>query len=220
MTLLRIDASIRIDGSVSRELADTAELAWAAEHPGAAVVRRDLGTTPLPAGSWPAAISAALAPDAPRTPEQLAAGALVSALGDELLAADAVLVSTPLYNFGVSQHLKAWLDLMLADPRVGPPAQQPLSGTPLILAMARGGGYGPGTPREGWDHATPWLHRIFGDVLGMDVHLAAAELTLADVTPEMEELRGLAAESRRTAQVTAAEHGAKVAAALTADTAA
>jgi FMN-dependent NADH-azoreductase len=211
MTLLRIDASIRIDGSISRELADTAEQAWTAEHPGVSVVRRDLGTQPLPAGAWPAAVSAKLAADAPPTPEQLAANTLVTALGDELLAADAVLLSTPLYNYGVSQHLKTWLDLVLADPRVGPPAEQSLAGKPLILAMARGGGYGPGTPREGWDHATPWLQRILGEVLGMDVHLAAAELTLADVTPGMEQLRDLAAESRRTAQVTAAEHGAKLA---------
>jgi FMN-dependent NADH-azoreductase len=219
MTLLRIDASIRIDGSVSRDLADSAEQAWSAEHPGVTVVRRDLGTQPLPAGAWPAAISAKQAPDSP-TPEQLAASTLVTALGDELLVADAVLLSTPLYNYGVSQHLKTWLDLVLADPRVGPPAEQSLAGKPLILAMARGGGYGPGTPREGWDHATPWLQRILGEVLGMDVHLAAAELTLADVTPGMEQLRDLAAESRRTARVTAAEHGSKLATHTTATTAA
>ena len=105
---------------------------------------------------------------------------------------------------------------MLTDPRLGPPAQQALASKPLILAIARGGSYGPGTPREGWDHATPWLLRIFRDVWGMDVRIAEAELTLADVTPGMEPLRDLAAESRRKGLADAAEHAATVAGTLTA----
>ncbi len=27
----------------------------------------------------------------------------------------------------------------------------------MLVLGARGGGYGPGTPRHGWDHAEPWL---------------------------------------------------------------
>ncbi|MDX6262016.1 MAG: FMN-dependent NADH-azoreductase, partial [Kribbellaceae bacterium] len=45
-TLLRVDASIRVDGSVSRALADSAEAAWRAEHPDGVVVHRDLGRHP------------------------------------------------------------------------------------------------------------------------------------------------------------------------------
>ena len=60
----------------------------------------------------------------------------------------------------------------------------------------RGGGYGAGTPREGWDHATPYLLRILGDVWGADVTLVEAELTLADVVPALAELRDAAAVSR------------------------
>src|SRR6266545_2352104 len=126
MTLLRIDASIRTDGSVSRHLADTAVQAWQTEHPDGTVVRRDPGTQPLPADLWPVAVGAAHTPEDRRTPEQRAAVALVSELADELIGADAVVVATPLYNFGISQHLKVWLDLVLTDPRLGPPAQQAL----------------------------------------------------------------------------------------------
>jgi FMN-dependent NADH-azoreductase len=82
-----------------------------------------------------------------------------------------------------------------------------LAGRPLALVVARGGGYGPGTPREGWDHATPWLQRIFGDVFGMDVQLISAELTLADVNPAMAGLRDLAAQSRRDAHALAEATG-------------
>lgn len=214
-TLARIDASIRIDGSISRELADAAERTWRDQHPGAEIIRRDLGSTPLPAHLWPVAVSGAHIPADDRSPDQAAAAAVAAELAGELISADAVIVSTPLYNFGVSQHLKTWIDLTLTDPRLAPgQTDDPLTGKPLILAVARGGGYGPGTPREGWDHATPWLERIFTDVLKMDLRLASAELTLADVTPAMEPLRDLAAESRRAGVATAAEHGTTVARAV------
>ncbi|HEY1133905.1 MAG TPA: hypothetical protein VGE77_04955 [Nocardioides sp.] len=49
MSLLRIDASIRHEGSASRELADRVEQEWSARNPGGDIVRRELGTAPLPA---------------------------------------------------------------------------------------------------------------------------------------------------------------------------
>ena len=51
MTLLRVDSSIRTDGSVSRGVADVLEEAWSRHHTGP-VVRRDLGRDPLPAQAW------------------------------------------------------------------------------------------------------------------------------------------------------------------------
>jgi FMN-dependent NADH-azoreductase len=42
--------------------------------------------------------------------EQQAAVALAATLTDELIAADAPLFAVPLYNFGVSQHFKVWVD--------------------------------------------------------------------------------------------------------------
>jgi FMN-dependent NADH-azoreductase len=69
---------------------------------------------------------------------------------------------------------------------VGP---SPVAGRPAVLVLARGGGYGVGPPREGWDHASPYIRRILGDVLGLDLHVAEAELTLASVVPAMEALR-------------------------------
>ncbi|HEX3362265.1 MAG TPA: hypothetical protein VHS74_14820 [Solirubrobacterales bacterium] len=34
----------------------------------------------------------------------------------------------------------------------------------MIVLQARGGGYGGGTPREGWDHAQPWLPHGVGEL--------------------------------------------------------
>jgi len=210
MSLYRLDASIRQQGSVTRAVADTVQSAWQAEHPGSAVVRRDVGAAPLPASAWPTAVSGAFTPAEQRTPEQREAFALAAELGDELLAADAYLFAIPLYNWGVAQTAKVWYDLVVIDPRfkVG---LQPLAGRPAVLVTARGGGYAPGSPREGWDHATPWMRRVFEDVFGLDLHVAEAELTLADVNPAMEALRGLAADSLRNAHVTAEAHGKRVA---------
>ncbi|MFC4942467.1 FMN-dependent NADH-azoreductase [Pseudonocardia sp. GCM10023141] len=203
MTLFRIDSSIRRQGSVSREVADTLEQAWVQHHPVGKVVRRDLAAEPIPAAAW---VAAATYGGGERTPEQEQGFALAATLADELLAADAIVIATPLYNFGINQLLKSYIDLLIIDPRLAP-GTQPLSGRPVTIVMARGGGYGEGTPREGWDHATPYLHRIFADVLGADVTVVAAELTLAAIVPAMAELQPLAEVSRTQAHELAAATG-------------
>ena len=43
-------------------------------------------------------------------PNSAKAVALAATLTDELAAADALLFAVPLYNFGVSQHFKTWVD--------------------------------------------------------------------------------------------------------------
>lgn len=202
MSLFRLDSSIRTEGSVSREVADTVEQTWLDQHPGRTVVRRDVGREPLPADLWTTAVGAGATPEADRTPEQRAAVALVGELADEVVAADALVIGSPLYNFGIAAHLKAWVDVLITDPRFAP-GTQPLAGRPVALVVSRGGGYGPGTPREGWDHGTGWLVRILGDVWGGDVTVIEAELTLADTVPAMAELRPLAARVRAQAHETA-----------------
>ena len=211
MSLFRLDASIRNEGSVTRAVADTVQAAWQAEHPGGIVTRRDLGAAPLPGNAWIDAIRGRMVPEDQQTAAHRDAAALAATLADELLAADAYLFAIPLYNFGVAQNAKVWIDLLIADPRLGPGGGEPLAGRPAVLVTARGGGYGPGTPREGWDHSTPYLRRIFEDVFKLDLRLAEAELTLAGVNPAMEALRGLAAESLEKAHAAAEEHGRKVA---------
>ena len=69
-----------------------------------------------------------------------------------------------------------------------------LGDTDFIALSSRGGGYGPGTPREGWDHAQAWLpHSV--SLTGLKPRIITAELTMADVNPAMADLRPLAAES-------------------------
>jgi FMN-dependent NADH-azoreductase len=208
VNLFRLDASIRTEGSASRALADTAEQAWLAQHPGGVVTRRDLGVQPLPGDAWTALAGAVVNPSVPAPDE---ARELLDRLGAELLDADAFLFAVPMYNWSVPAQVKTWLDLILNHPRLGVHGDWPLKGRPAILTLSRGGGYGPGSPKEGWDHATPYLRRILADVFGLDLHIAEAELTHAFWDPNMESLRGLAEESMKTGHEQAAEHGLRVA---------
>ena len=122
MALFRLDSSIRTEGSISREVADVVEDAWVGH-----VVRRDIGLNPLPSDAWAAAVAGSYVPEDARTPEQRQALALAATLADELLDAQTVLIATPLYNFGVPAHVKAWIDLVITDPRFGP-GNRPLEG--------------------------------------------------------------------------------------------
>ena len=159
MTLFRLDASIRVEGSHSREIADVVENEWRTVHPDDHIVRRHVGTDPIPATAWGTAAFAGYTPEDKRTDEQKAATALAATLVDELVSADALLFAVPLYNFGVSQHFKTWADLVITDPRMAAGAVPATKGKPAVLVTVRGGGYGAGTPREGWDHATGWMRR-------------------------------------------------------------
>jgi FMN-dependent NADH-azoreductase len=211
MSLFRLDASIRVEGSHSREIADIAEQEWRTAHPSAEVTRRHVGVEPLPATSWATAAFAGYVAEEQRSPEQREALALAATLTDELAAADALLFAIPLYNFGVSQHFKAYVDIVTTEPRMGPGADPVTAGKPAVLVIVRGGAYGAGTPREGWDHATGWTRRILEDVWRLDLKVVEAELTLADVNPALAEFKELAAQLRADADDLARSHGRSLA---------
>jgi FMN-dependent NADH-azoreductase len=207
MTLFRLDASIRVDGSASREIADLVEAEWLTVHPGDTVERRHLGVDPLPSSAWATAVGAGFVPAAERTPAQQDAVALASGLLDELLAADAILLAVPLYNFGVSQHIKTWIDLILTDPRTGAGAPPALAGKNVVLCTVRGGAYGPGTPREGWDHSTSYLRRILADVWGAELTVVEREFTLVGVNPALDDFKDAATAMHQQALAAAQQAG-------------
>ena len=206
MTLFRLDASIRVDGSASREIADIVEQEWLAAHPGDRIERRHVGVDPIPSATWAAAVSASFVPEADRTPEQRDAAALATTLVDELLAADAILFAVPLYNYGISQHVKTYFDLILTDPRAAE-AERMLAGKPVVLATVRGGAYGEGTPRHGWDHSTPYLRRVLGDIWASDLTVVEREFTLVGVVPALDAFATQAAEMHQGALESAREAG-------------
>ena len=207
MTLYRLDASIRTEGSHSRQIADLVESEWREANPQSQIVRRHVGTEPIPATAWAAAVSAAGVDRGELTDEQRSAVELAASEVDAVLRADAALFAVPLYNFGVSQHFKSWVDLVITDPRMGPGGTPATAGTPAVLVAVRGGSYAAGTPRQGWDHATGWMRRILEDVWQFDLRVVEREFTLVGVNPALDAFTDLAAEMRNEAERIAREHG-------------
>ncbi|WP_312934136.1 FMN-dependent NADH-azoreductase [Pseudomonas sp.] len=109
MKLLHIDSSILGEHSASRQLTQQVVQAWQAVDPSVQVTYRDLAAdaishfsaaTLLAAGTAEAARDAAQAHEAQLSAQTLA----------EFLAADAVVIGAPMYNFSVPTQLKAWID--------------------------------------------------------------------------------------------------------------
>jgi FMN-dependent NADH-azoreductase len=214
LSLFRLDASIFPANSATRALGDLVEAEWRSGHPDSLVVRRDLSVAPVSANAWPNAIVAKQVPAEQQTDEQRAATELATTLADELITADALLFTVPLYNFGVSQHFKTWFDLAYTDPRIDPQGTA-LRGKPAVLVTALGGNYSEGTPREGWDHSTGWLRRVLEDVWGLDLRVVQRQFTLVGVNPALDQFADLAAELKADAEQLAGAHGRDLAAAVT-----
>jgi FMN-dependent NADH-azoreductase len=193
--LLHIDSSVRGEHSVSRRLTDRAADRWRAAHPGATVTYRDLGIDPIPHLDAATGL-ARMVPAEQRTPAQDVSLALSAELIDEIKQATTVLLGLPLYNLGPPSTVKAWVDHIIAT-GLSIDAQTHtglLGDTDFIVLASRGGGYGPGTPREGWDHAQTWLSHALS-VTGLQPRFITAELTTADANPKMAHLKPLAADS-------------------------
>jgi len=208
--LFRLDASLAGETSVSRSVADTFEKVWRLEHPGGTVLRRDLGAAPVPFIDM-TAVGARFTPAADRTPEQQAAVELAETFTDELVSSDAYLFAVPLYNWTNPASLQAWVDRIFTAAPLRAGEGEPIAGRPAVVVHSRGGGYGPGTPREGWDHAEPYLRRILEDVWKLDVAMVTAELTLAATVPAMADFKHLGAASLQAAHAAAEDHARRVA---------
>ncbi|MFI6028326.1 FMN-dependent NADH-azoreductase [Amycolatopsis magusensis] len=192
--LLHLDSSARRD-SFSRQLTARFAESWRAAHPGAGYTYRDLAADPVPVigEAWTEICDHLLAhgitdparyAEAVRTDGQRAAWAIISPLLTELLAADLVLIGAPMYNFSVPAALKTWID-QVTFPRMS------LAGRAFVVVNARGGAYGPGTPREAFDHQERYLRDFFaGHYDVTDVTFVNTELTNAVVDPSLSEWDG------------------------------
>ncbi|GHE93400.1 FMN-dependent NADH-azoreductase [Amycolatopsis deserti] len=186
--LLHIDSSIRGEESVSRKLTARAAAAWRAAHPGGTVTYRDLARNPVP-HLGEAGNTARVLPREQHTAAQAESWALMEEVIGEIKAADTVLLGLPLYNYGAPSEVKAWVDHLVVPGLAFDLETHEglLGGRDFVVIASRGGGYGPGTPREGWDHAEAWLpHGL--SLTGLQPRVITAELTLAPENPAMAEL--------------------------------
>jgi FMN-dependent NADH-azoreductase len=175
MSLLHLDSSANRSGeSVSRRLTALFADIWRARHGRAGYRYRDLAAEPVPPlGTAFCALGRRAEREGLVPPDQVATIArgeaetrewtLTLPLINELLAARIVLIGTPMYNFSVPAALKAWIDRVtfpgaFTDPVTG---DSLLRHTTLVVVAARGGAYGPGTPRRDCDFQVPYLRAYF-----------------------------------------------------------
>lgn len=215
-TLLHIDSSLfPADASASRAVTATFRKEWEAQHPDGTVIYRDLAAEPLPHLDGLAA-AAGFTPAEQRTPELKAAFALRDSLASELERADAVVIGAPMYNFTIPSSLKAWLDHVIIAGRTSMAQPSTTAGTPTVVVASRGGGYGPGTPRESFEFVLTYLGKTLTEMLSLDVEFIVPELTLARTNPAMADLVDLSDASKAKAHEEAAAKAKTVTARLAA----
>ncbi len=170
--VLRIDSSARRDDSVSRALGDAIIERLAAAHPGMGVTHLDLADgMPHIDEAWVAANFTARDQRSLQQHERLAASDQAIAA---LQAADAIVLTAPVYNFSVPSVLKAWIDhvcragLTFRYTENGP--QGLLADRPVYLVMASGG-VPFGSPV---DFASTYLRQVFRFIGIEDVRLIGA----------------------------------------------
>src|ERR1700761_1315271 len=177
-TILHIDSSPLGDRSVSRKLTAKIVDGLKNEFPGAAVLRRDLGTAPLPYLDG-LAVGAFFTPPDKRNEVLNKAAALSDEAVDELLEADIIVIGAPMYNFTIPSHLKSWFDHVVRAGRTfanGPDGLVSLlpPGQKVIVVSTRGQGYSSG-PYVAMDHQETYLKTILGFIGLHDVTFVRAE---------------------------------------------
>ncbi|MBV6823030.1 FMN-dependent NADH-azoreductase [Pseudomonas sp. PD9R] len=109
MKLLHIDSSILGDNSASRQLSSEVVKAWQTAEPSAVVTYRDLAADAISHFSSTTLVAAGTTAELRNAAQQHEAELSASTLA-EFLAADAVVIAAPMYNFTVPTQLKAWID--------------------------------------------------------------------------------------------------------------
>ena len=166
--LLVVEASTRGENSISRNLAVKFTESWEAAHPGGDVVVRDLAETDLPYLHLPW-VNASLTPLEAHTPQMKEVLAVSDELVDELLAADHIVLSTPVYNFNIPANLKSYVDHIVRKGRtIGTAGEGLLQGKKATVLLASGGVYTEGSPIRDRDVATAYLRLLLNKVLGID----------------------------------------------------
>ncbi|MDQ7734220.1 NAD(P)H-dependent oxidoreductase [Halomonas sp. SpR1] len=172
-TLLVIEASPRGEHSVSHNMTRRFVRGWVAAHPDGTVINRNLLDTGLRFvdAAW---LQAYFTPPDKQSPEMADALQLSDELVTELLAADHLVIATPVYNYNVPAVLKAWVDhIVRKGLTLGFDGSGLATGKKATVLMASGGIYTAGSPLQDRDIASQYL-RLILNVIGIsDVTLVA-----------------------------------------------
>ncbi|HVI06002.1 MAG TPA: NAD(P)H-dependent oxidoreductase [Sphingomicrobium sp.] len=158
MTILHIDTSINGDNSASRQLTKSLVEQLRSSQWGEKIVYRDLAANPLPH----------------LTLEAFADSSVL----DEFNEADTIVIGAPMYNFTLPTQLKSWIDRIVIAGKTfqyGPNGPEGLvKDKKVIIALARGGFYGEGSPAAGFEFLQRYLTAIF-NFIGVEPYFVAAD---------------------------------------------
>jgi FMN-dependent NADH-azoreductase len=177
LNILHIDCSPRAD-SHSRQLSASIVEKLVEVAPGARIGRRDLGADPLP----PATSDYATTLSSPATLAAPVEGSLELSekLIQEVEAAGAIVIGTPMHNLTVPSVLKAWIDQILRAGRTfrSTPAGKTgmIPDRPVLVAIASGGtftGERAGQP----DFLRPYLKEVLESIGLKSVQFLAVQAT-------------------------------------------
>ncbi|MGD1953839.1 MAG: FMN-dependent NADH-azoreductase [Sphingomonadales bacterium] len=170
--VLRVDASMRAAGSITRAMVDQVIAKLEARGP-VSVTRRDLKDgVPFVNEAW---IGANFTDPDARTDEQKAVLAHSDSLVEEIEAADTIVIATPVYNFGIPAALKAWVDMITRARRTfrytenGPVGL--VTGKRVYVVVASGGTKAGSEA----DFATTYLRFVLGFNGMTDVEVIAVD---------------------------------------------
>lgn len=177
LTILRVDASARKSGSITRDFTNRF-IDSVSEGRDVAVLNHDVADgLPFVTEDW---VGANFTPADARTDAQKQLLSLSDKLIEDVKAADILAIGVPVYNFSVPAALKAWID-QIARAGVtfrytenGPEGL--LKGKKAYLFVASGG-----TPvGADYDYATTYMRHILGFIGITDVTIVAADKTAVD----------------------------------------
>lgn len=171
--LLVVETSPRGDHSISRNMTRRFVAGWRAAHRDGEVVDRDLMTTDLPFVTAPW-LQAYFTPAERHSPDMKAALRLSNELVGEILAADHIVIATPVYNYNIPAALKAWVDhIVRKGLTLGVDGRGLVTGKKATVLLASGGIYTEGSPIRDRDIATQYLRLILGVIGITDVTFVA-----------------------------------------------
>lgn len=171
--VLRIDASASVSSSNSKKLGDELIATLQSRYADTYVQRRDLNRDLYYIDeTW---VGANFTPADQRSEEQNHRLALSDQLIDEIKAADHIVLTTPMYNFGIPATLKSWIDLIC---RAGVTFQYTsdgpiglLKGKRVDIVVTTGG-----VPlRSPVDFVSDYLQQVFRFIGIEDINIIAAD---------------------------------------------
>ncbi|MCP1445702.1 FMN-dependent NADH-azoreductase [Pseudomonas sp. GGS8] len=174
MKLLHIDSSILGDNSASRQLSGEVVKAWQAAEPGVVVTYRDLAADAISHFSAATLVAAGTAAELRNAAQQHEADLSAQALA-EFLAADAVVIAAPMYNFTIPTQLKAWIDRIAVAGqtfRYTEAGPEGLCGGKKVVIVSTSGGLHAGQP-TGTAHED-YLKVMFGFLGITDIEFVRA----------------------------------------------